>query len=233
MLKYSLRKSNITEHADDFVAQPHPKRNYDKEAIIERMLQRGSLLTRTDILAVLNEYEETIADIVEEGNTASTPLFNTSFSISGVFDGVMDTFASSKHKLNVNLQKGTLLRKREAKVPLMKTNTTLPQPSITKVKDSTTGSINQLLTPGGVVELHGVDIKVVGDHAACGLWFVPVTGEAVKSTVLILNKPSILIVIVPQLPAGTYALKVVTHYSPSKTLKETKVFEYDKRLIVQ
>jgi hypothetical protein len=48
------------------------------------MLQRGTLLTKTDIIAVF--------PILPAGSTVNLPLFNTSFSISGVFDSPLDNF---------------------------------------------------------------------------------------------------------------------------------------------
>ena len=84
MLKYTLQENLLTERPDDYMAQTIATRSYDKEAIIALILRRGTLLTRTDVLAVLNGLEETVADIIKDGGTVNLPLFNTSFSISGV-----------------------------------------------------------------------------------------------------------------------------------------------------
>ena len=84
MLKYTLVENQLTERPNDYMAQTIAVRAYDKEAIIALMLRRGTLLTRTDVLAVLNGLEETVADIIKDGGTVNLPLFNTSFSISGV-----------------------------------------------------------------------------------------------------------------------------------------------------
>ena len=86
MLKYSLVENLPTDRPDDYSAQVHAVDSYDKEAIIARMLQRGTLITRTDIMAVLNNFEETIVKILNTSGVINSPLFNTSFSISGVFE---------------------------------------------------------------------------------------------------------------------------------------------------
>ena len=98
MLKYSLLEMLLTDRPDDYSAQTHSIATLDKEAIIKRMLNRGTLLTRTDILAVLNGFEETIAEALLEGYSVTHPLFNTSFSISGVFESPLDTFDGNRHK---------------------------------------------------------------------------------------------------------------------------------------
>lgn len=232
MLQYSLTENLLTGRADNFTAQTQTTGSFDKEAIITEMLFRGSLLTRTDILAVLNGFEETITKIIHDGGTVNTPLFNTSFSISGVFEGALDTFDGNRHKLNVNLTKGILLRDIESQVAFEKTGTVVPQPTILEVKDSVSGKVNEQLTPGGVVELMGVNIKIVGENADCGLWFVPASGEAVKAQVIVQNKPSTIIAMIPNLSAGTYTLKEVTQFSGGKPLKEPKICLYTKPLLI-
>ena len=232
MLKYSLIENLLTERPDDYTALVQPASSYDKEAVIAALLQRGTSLTRTDILAVLNGIEETVADITETGGTINTPLICTSFSISGVFEGPLDTFDATRHKLNVNTTKGTLLRNLEAKIALEKTSTVSPQPQILEVKDSVSAKLNEILTPNGVIELFGNNIKIAGDNADCGLWFVPASGEAVKAQIVIQNKPSTLIAMIPALPVETYTLKVVTQHTGGPLLKQPKICVFDKPLVV-
>ena len=232
MLKYSLIENLLTERPDDYTALVQPASSYDKEAVIAALLRRGTSLTRTDILAVLNGIEETVTDIIETGGTINTPLICTSFSISGVFEGPLDTFDATRHKLNINITKGTLLRDLEAKIALEKTSAVSPQPQILEVKDSVSGKVNEILTPNGVVELFGNNIKIAGDNADCGLWFVPDSGEALKAQVVIQNKPSTLIAMIPALTAGTYTLKVVTQHTGGVLLKQPKICIFDKSLVV-
>ena len=201
MLTYSLLENRLTERPDDYSAHTHVVASLDKEAIITRMLNRGTLLTRTDILAVLNGLEETVAEALLEGNSVTLPLFNTSFSVSGVFDGPLDVFDKHRHKLNINLTKGLLLREAEQKVKLEKVNLAVPQPNIQEVKDSISGTVNEKLTSKGVVELRSFNLKVEGDNPDCGVWF-SINGQDFKSAVLIENKPSKIIAIIPELPAG-------------------------------
>ena len=232
MLKYTLQENLLTERPDDYMAQTIATRSYDKEAVIALILRRGTLLTHTDVLAVLNGLEETVADIIKDGGTVNLPLFNTSFSISGVFDGPMDSFDSSRHRLNVNLTKGTLLRKAESEVRFAKTDAVTPQPSIVEVRDAVSGTTNEALTPGGVIQLWGSNLKIAGDNEANGLWFVPETGDAVKATVLVSNKPSSVIAMIPALAAGAYTLRLVTQHSGSNLLKTPRTIVYDRTLTV-
>jgi hypothetical protein len=203
----------------------------DREGLITRLLKRGTLLTRTDVLAVMNGMEEVIADVHLEGYTVNLPLFNTSFSISGVFEGSMDSFDGNRHKLNINVSKGTLLRDAEKKVKFEKTNVPSPLPQIQEVRDSVSGAMNDRLTSKGVIEVRGYNLKIDGNDPACGLWFVSETGEETKAVVIIENKPSKILAMIPELATGNYQVKVVTQYANGvKLLKTPKLFIYPKNL---
>lgn len=232
MLKYSLIENLLSKNPNDFKAQTQPADNCDKEAIITEMLRHGTLLTRTDIVAALNCLEETILDIIVSGKTVKTPLFRTSFSITGVFEGPLDNFDDKRHKLKVNLTKGPQLRDRIARVSLEKNETVIPQPQILEMKDCLTGKINERLTPGGALELWGHNIKISGQSTDCGLWFVPALGEAIKAQIIISNKPSTLIAMIPALPTGNYMLKVVTQFTVGHIVKSSRTCLFDKSLMV-
>jgi hypothetical protein len=233
MLNYSLHENTLTDRTDDYAAQTHPKATYNREQFIDLMLQRGTLMTKTDALAVLNNIEETAAYVIKNGGTLNLPLFNTGFSISGVFNGATDVFDPSRHHLHVNISKGTLLRDAEHEVKLAKVNTISPQPQILEVKDSVTGKVDEVLTSGGAVEINGVNIKIAGDHDYCGLYFVNETGSYYESPTIIQNKPATLIALVPQLPPGAYTVRITTQYSGSINWKEPRTASYGKPLLVQ
>jgi hypothetical protein len=234
VLKYSLNENLLTERPDDYSAQTQSMGSLDRDAIINRMLQRGSLLTKTDILAVLNGLEETAADAILNGFTLNLPLFNTSFSISGVFDSPMDSFDPNRHKLNVNLTKGALLREVEKQVKLEKTAAHAPHPSILEVKDSVSGRVNEILTAAGVVEIRGYGLRIEGNEPECGLWFINDNGIETKAAVVIENKPSRILAMIPALLKGTYKVRIITQFTGSGTLVKTpKIFEYTKPLTVE
>ena len=231
-VKYSLVENLLTEREDDYSAQVHNSVSYDHAAIVVRMANRGNLLTKIDIEAVLNAYTDEVEMILDEGGNINTPLVNTSSSISGVFDGPLDSFDPNRHKYNINVTKGTRLRAVEKRQKLEKTNTVSPQPNIQEVKDSISGKVNDILTPNGVIEVRGYSLKISGDEG-CGLWFIPTQGEAVKATIFIENKPSTVIAIIPPLATGDYNIRIVTQHSGGKELKTPKSVIYPKPLTVQ
>ena len=85
MLKYCLRENLLTAKPDDYMAQVTDSHVFTLDDIIDRMVKRGTTVTRTDLVAIMQLYTEECSFIVEEGGTLNTPLINTSMSISGVF----------------------------------------------------------------------------------------------------------------------------------------------------
>jgi len=57
-------------------------------------------------------------------------------------------------------------------------------------------------------------------------------GEAVKAQVIVQNKPSLLIIAIPSLTAGTYTLKLVTQFTNGHLLKLPRTCYFNKMLIV-
>jgi hypothetical protein len=234
MLEYSLHENVLTERKDDYAAQTHSKTVYTREQFIDLMLQRGTLVTKTDIVAVLNDVEETVSYIVKNGGMVNLPLMNIGFSISGVFDGAMDTFDPHRHKLHVNVSKGTLLRDAEKEVKLTKVNAPSPQPQILEVRDSVSGKVDEILTSGGAVEISGIHIKLTGNNDTVGLWFVAEDGTETQAATIVTNKPAQIIALIPPLNiGGNYQVKIATQYSGAKDLKEPKVTVYNKTFTVE
>jgi hypothetical protein len=233
MLNYSLHENVLTERTDDYSAQTHASAIYTREQFIDLMLQRGTLVTKTDIVAVLNNIEETAAYIVKNGGQLNLPLINTSFSLGGVFESILDTYDPNRHKLHVNVSKGTVLREAEKEVKLVKINATAPQPQILEVKDSVSGQVDTVLTSGGAVEINGINIKIVGDNESVGLYFVAEDTTETKAVTLISNKPSAVLSLIPALAPSNYRIKIVTQHSGGKDLKEPKTTVYGKVLQVQ
>jgi hypothetical protein len=236
MVKYYLTQNPLTEAPDDFAAHVESVESHDKKSIAARMLQRGTLATQTDIVAILNLLEETLADITREGGIINLPLFRTVLSISGKFNSPLDSFDPTRHRMVVNTVAGTLFRALETEIAKEKVSPPIIGPQILEVHDIASDTVNSELTPGGVIRVYGSYIKIVESALApgCGLFFVPTgTGSAVQAVTFIDNLPSHLTVMVPTLADGTYQLRVKTLYSgSSKPLKHAKTVLSDIILTV-
>ena len=59
------------------------------------------------------------------------------------------------------------------------------------------------------------------------------TNVKVEASDIVINNPSELIIVVPELTAGTYTLSVKTQFSGSNILKEVRTAIFAKTLTVQ
>ena len=234
MVKYSLVENNLTDRAEDFSAIAHSSVVLYKEDIIGRIMKTGTTVTKTDVVAVLNNLEEVVVDALEDGCSIVLPLVNMSFSISGVFDGVMDSFDSNRHKGNINATKGILVRDVEKKLKFEKVNTIIPQPQIQEVKNCVNGEVNLSVPSNGLFEVRGYNLKIDGDDPLCGLWFIDEHGNEYKADVFSDNKPGRIVVQVPHLGGSECQIRISTQSSggSNKLLKLPRTFTYPKVLTI-
>lgn len=225
MLKYCLRENFLTPEPDDCMAQVTDVRSYSQEEVIDLMTKRGTTLTKADVSAVLQVYTEVVSELTADGCSVNTPLFSTSFSVSGVFNTMADSFDKTRHTVGVNVNPGALLREAAKKVKAEKTETAATSPYITEAQDVVSGTVNTTLTAGGILRLTGSRLKFDAADAEQGVFFIPEEGgDAVKCAVVAENKPARLMVMIPaDIKAGTYSVEVRTKIlegnKSGKTLK--------------
>jgi hypothetical protein len=235
MLEYHLVENLMTATPDDAMAQVVNLRSYTDEEIAEQMLKRGTLLTKADILAVLQVYREVIVDLVADGAAVNTQLFNIIPSMPGVYNGMGDSYDPARHKLHVNINAGVALRAAAKRIKPKKVQVADPIPYLMEIKDIVSGSVNEILTPGGVVQIRGSRLKFLPEFETNGVFLLLESGGEMKLEVIVENKPARLIAMLPaDLAAGAYLLEVRTNYAGggSHESKQLKVGRFAKPLTV-
>jgi hypothetical protein len=234
MLEYTLEENELTEKKGDLRAQVINVTSHTQNNIVDRIMKIGAGLTRSDIVSVLEAEKQVVADIIAEGGAVNTELFNAFPSVSGVFNTPDEPFDPTKHKIRINLHPGVVLRSAVSQVKPKRIAAVLTGTVITSATDLKTGSVNGTLTPGRDVKLSGAKLKIAGDEADVGLYFVPEAGGAVKVDLsdIVVNNPSELIAVIPPLAAGTYRVRIVTQYTHGKPLKVPHTCLFDKPLTV-
>lgn len=218
MANYSLRDNPLTDDPNDKIAQLEGVRSYTKDEIIERILNRGNTMTRTDLLAAINAYAEEVAFITAEGSTVNTPLLNTSLSITGVFTSGDDMFDQKRHSLKVNVSAGSALRDAALKVRLTKVQGASTGPWITGVRDTLSAAedVSGLLRAGSVIEISGSRLKFDAADGEQGVFLVSGGGET-RCEQVIENKPSRVLAVLPAVAPGEYTVELRTRNTGSRT----------------
>jgi hypothetical protein len=225
-MDYFLIENNLTPDPNDQVAIPANIRSYTDDDIVDRIMQRGTTLTRPDLLAAIQAYKAEHGYIIEEGNGFNTGLINAGPSISGKFNDATDSFDHARHSLRYNVNFSKDIREKVGAVKMSKVQAPVTGPIIVAIKDSLSGLTDGILTAGSVLDISGSRLKVFPDIPEDGVYFVASDGTEYKASTLVENKPSRVIAMIPALPAGAYTLEVRTHYigssTPGKQLKKTQ-----------
>ncbi len=232
-LKYALLENLLTARLDEHTAQLQDVKSHDLQDIIDKMVERGSTVKKTDTLALLNAFFDTVRAITEEGGTINTGLINTHFSIPGVFEEATDTFDRQRHSVRLNVSAGKELKEVLRHIKMEKTSTLKALPHILEVKDIVSGTVNERLTSSGLVEITGSRLKIYGTSEGNGIAIVNSEGARFKPAVLVSNNPAKLIAILPELATGEYTLQVTTQYNyREKGLKEPRTGAFNRHLMV-
>lgn len=218
-INYALYINHLT-HTDDYVAVVQDQTTKTQDELIDRMIGRGSTVTKAEALSVLEEYHAAVQEALEEGFSISTPLFRVSPSIQGVFDSSEDVFDRKRHMLRLNVFSGNRIAKIADTLKLQKVAAKSPQPDPTTFKDVSTDTLNQTLSPGSVGELTGSRLKIDPADNLQGVFFIAANGTETRVSTYIRNMPSNLIfVIPPSLVAGSYHLEVRAVFQNNKSIR--------------
>jgi hypothetical protein len=225
-MDYFLIDNYLTSDPNDQTAIPANVRSYGDEEIIDRILQRGTTLTRPDLLAAIRAYREEHGHIVKEGGGFNTGLLNAGPSIGGKFNGVTDSYDRSRHRMHYHVSFSREIQEKAAEVKMNKIQAPNTGPVIAAVRDSLSKLTDGTLSAGGVLDIVGRRLKVYPDLPDDGVYFIAADGTEYKASALVENKPSRLIVMLPSLPSGSYTLEVRTHFinsvAPGKQLRKAQ-----------
>lgn len=225
------------DNPNDFIARTVSERSLNVKQICEAAVNRGG----ADVTAAAMEHStelflKEMAYQLCDGYSVNTGYFTAGTQIRGVFDSPVETFNSQKHTILFQFNQGEKLRAEIPTIEIEILGIADASSAILQVTDVKSGTVNDILTPGRNLKISGNKIKVAGDNAANGIYFVNAnTNDRVQVDIsdLVINNPSEIIIVIPDLPAGTYRLEIVTQFTANSIfLKEPRTAVLDKILTV-
>jgi hypothetical protein len=171
--------------------------------------------------------------LVADGYKIKTPLFNLRMRIPGEYDGSETSLPPGSFPVAKMQISGGFRKYLKEKVKLEFTGTDTRERYIKEVKDEATGAVDDVVTRGNVITIHGTGMKIEGDDEhkdQVGVFFVTTDGMSVKASTVALNNPKTLIVYVPdELTEGElYHLSIATQSSikgggkPMKSVRDIR-----------
>jgi len=238
-IKANLYPNLLTEDPNDYVARVISERTLSVKEICKEAVGRGGAATTAEAMEHnVNLFLKEMGYQLSDGFSINTGFFTANALIRGVFNSPTETFNADKHAILYQFNQGDLLRKELSSVAVEITGVGDSSINISEVLDVKTGSVNDLLTPNRNLRIKGYKLKLAGDNPAVGVYFVnQATGERTKVEIseIVTNNPAELIIVTPELVAGTYTLEVTSQFSGSSNslLKEPRTSVLDKVLTVQ
>ena len=227
----------LTENPNDFVARVSSERSLSVADVCNLAVTRGGAdISAAAMEHAVNLWLKEMAYNLCDGFSVNAGWFTANANIKGVFDSPNENFDPQKHTLLFDFVQGSQLRKEIASVEVNIIGVADASLSVAQVTDVKTGSVNDLLTASRNLKITGHKLKIVGDNAANGIFFVNQATQArikVDTSDIVTNNPSELIILVPALTAGTYKVEVVTQYAVGSLLKEPRTVVFDKILTLQ
>ncbi len=229
-----LHNNHLTDDPNDYFGRVKTSGTLTLESIADRILSEGIELQRETLVDVLSRAERMKIDGLAEGYSINTPTCYARVGVQGVFAGASAQFSKDSHKVNASFTAGKDLRDALANIQVDVLGVASTGPVIGQVIDTLSGDTDSTLTPNNVLKILGDRIKVAGESADVGVFFINQSDQSRTQVVQIIsNNPSELMVMVPALAAGDYELEVVTQFSGGSSLtKEPRSATFDQILVV-
>jgi hypothetical protein len=233
MIDYVLEDNLLTpKEPNDRRARVVNVQSRSESDLAEAISRRNIGISKAEALAMLEAASEIQLEWLAEGHSINLRLAHFHPSIPGAFeegeypkDAVIRITAS---KEVAEMAKTISLRHVEP----------VSQISIEFVHDVKSDTTNDKVTSCGSVKITGHNLKVTGIDPSVGVEFISVEDpEAiypVPAQDIVINNPSELLIVAPQMVTGEEVhLKVTTQYSKSlKDLKSPRSVTFDKKLTV-
>ena len=212
----------LTERKDDSYGRVVNIASVDVETLIARAIANGFNGNAASMSATIAAVETEAVKAVVRGEIVNYGIGFVALDVEGAFIGDNPSLNPSVNRLVARITPSKKLRETLKATPVRIRGKASDSSAINSVTDVATGKVNERLTPGGMANLHGARIKIVGEAAGVGLWLTNQDTQeavAVPSTAIGVNDPSKISFVVPAtLAAGNYLLSVVTQYTGGGTL---------------
>jgi len=159
-LKFQVFETNLGNQTRFLARVPNPH-NFDQAAVVDRMMDLGTSVSRGEVESVLALFQQAVIRICSEGSTASLDSFvRFAPAVGGTFDSDLDGFRPGRNTVYVNATVSSIFNREFAVVTRVeKTSANFKRPKLSLVLDFATSSSNQKVTMNNIVTLNGESLK--------------------------------------------------------------------------
>jgi hypothetical protein len=233
MIDYVLEDNLLTpKDPNDRRARVVNVQSRSESDLAEAISRRNIGISKAEALAMLEAASEIQLEWLAEGHSINLRLAHFHPSIPGAFEE-----GEYPKEAAIRMTASKEVAEMAKTIPLRHVEPVSPI-RIEFVHDVKSDTTNNKVTRGGSVKITGHNLKVTGIEPAVGVEFISVEDpEAIYPVPvqdIIINNPSELLIIAPQMVTGEEVrLKVTTQYSKSlKDLKAPRSITFEKTLTV-
>lgn len=223
-----LVANKLTEREDDFTFNVTYLANRTVKDLCRLAANAGSKFSASELESAYNDLMAQARNELYSASTVEFGFSNNSLGVDGSFIGPKAQFDSALNNVTLRCSPRSEFKNDLKSISVIVSAVEEALPTIIKVNDTTTGSVNSRITAGGGLTGEGYRTKIAGTgNATIGFFFINDSTKvetAVPETSLMRNEPSNFSFIIPQLPDGDYYLEVATQYggNSKQLLKEVR-----------
>ena len=172
-LKFQIVETRLGGQTRFIARVPNPH-NFDQAALVTKMMDLGTSVSRGEVESILALLQEAVVRICGEGSTVSLDGFvRFSPAVGGTFDSDHDGYLGGRNSVYVNASISTIFNDRFAlSTNVERTSGNFKRPKLSDVTDFATETRNQTVTANNIVTLTGEALKFDLQNPAEFLRFV-------------------------------------------------------------
>lgn len=237
-IKVFLYPNPMKNAKGKYLARTFKHTTYNIQDICELIERKSGTGAKAETLKhhanlIFNEIIEQVLD----GKKVDCGYFTAQANVKGSFDSLGDRFDKERHSVDIVFSEGHLSHKAKKELSVNVIDTKPNSFRIWTISDRQTNLRTDKLVMNRVLVIRGEKIKITGDNPTVGLYLLHnETGKEIHfpSTALLSNGDTTLELIVPELAAGSYQLKITTQYSGNgKPLVKPRSYQYEHDLYAE
>jgi hypothetical protein len=220
-----------------YIARTDNEADLTIEQVCAALKNRGGFTGNyEDLVEFVKRFFDEVAYQLCNGFAVNVGYFSVHPNIGGTFDKLTEGQDEEKHPVTFRFRVRAPLRALAQHIVVVVEGLADAGGYIDEIIDVATESVDENLTPGGMINISGHKIKVAGDNADIGIYFVSATDPTQRVKVisnLAENASSKIIALIPALASGGWKLEIITQYSSgSFFLKEPRTITFASELTV-
>lgn len=207
-LFYRLIPYKLGKAPDAHKAELVDTKMWDLEGIKKQLTRPGSILKDTEVGIVLDRFFEQLRINMSNGEGFRHSFLTIRPVVKGLFTSEDDRYDKKRHKVEPKIMIGNPLKKACKDLKLQYKDKDMRSPIIKHVQDVYSFTIDDQITPGGMLLIKGIHLKLSDPGAGEeGVFFHHLqSNRHYEATRYYRNEPRHVEVRIPELPLGTYRL---------------------------